>query len=72
MNISITKASNDRNKFIYLFTRVYLLVRCCTRLMNVEAYESAKELAEATVKDLQTSNMNVNKMFENNSASTRI
>lgn len=40
--------------------------------MNVEAYESAKELAEATVKDLQTSNMNVNKMFENNSASTRI
>ena len=38
---------------------------------DVQGYETAKELAEATVKTLHTAIININKMFINNTASTR-
>ena len=44
MNLSITEASKDRNMFKELLTIIGILVRCCTRLMNVEGYESAENL----------------------------
>ena len=71
MNLFITEFSKDLNMFKEVLIRIDLSVRCCTRLIDVEGYEIA-ELSEATVKNLQTAIMNVNKTFVNSTASTRI
>ena len=56
--------------FRELLARFGLVARYRTRMMDAEEQETAEELVEATVKDLQSAIEDINKMFGNKISST--
>ena len=70
--LTITEAFNDYDSFADLLQRIGVTATCHTRLMDEEGIDSAAELAAITMKDLQSTFDNVNKLFGNTSGGGRI
>ena len=70
--LTITDAFNDYDAFADLLQRIGVTAACRTRLMDEEGIDSAAELAAITMKDLQSTVDNVNKLFGNTTSGGRI
>ena len=70
--LAITEAFNDYDSFADLLQRIGVTAACCTHLMDVEGIDSATELTAITMKDLQSTFDNVNKLFGDTARRGRI
>ena len=69
---TITEASNDYDSFADLLQRIGVTAACRARLMDEEEIDSATELTAITMKDLQSTFGNINKLFGNTARGGRI
>ena len=70
--LTITEAFNDYDSFADLLQRIGVTAVCRTRLVDEEGIDSATELTAITMKDLQSTVDNVNKLFGNTTGGGRI
>ena len=70
--LTITEAFDDHGSMEALLRRIGLSVRCTTRFMDEEGFETARDLALARKEDVKSTIENVNKLFGSANGAGRI